>query len=90
MIYRKGNERSPELHGVRVDYRIVADEQEYAVAKRQGWHRTPADAHAAGNGKPDKNEEKRLREELAKAQGMIDAFDHDKDGRPGGSRKRDA
>lgn len=86
MLYRKGNERSLTLHGVQVDTLIVEDAEEEAAAVKQGWRRTPVEAHASKNG--NGNEEKRLREELAIAKAEIAKVDHDGDGRIGGSRPK--
>lgn len=86
MTYRKGNERSLNLHGLQVDTRIVDDAEEEAAAAREGWRRTPGEAHGVkSNGK---TEEKRLREELKEAKAEIAKMDHDGDGKIGGSRPK--
>lgn len=43
MKYRKGDEKSAELHGLRCDTLIVNDAEEEAAA--DGWYNTPAEAH---------------------------------------------
>lgn len=84
MLYRKG--KGHKLHDVEVDYRIVADEEEYRSAKEQGWHRTPREAHDVKNGNGDNAEQ--LRRERDELKAEIAKFDHDGDGKPGGSKPR--
>lgn len=88
MLYKKGSDRSEQHHGVRVDTRIVIDADEEKVARQQGWHTTPAEAHAAGSKNGNGKEEQRLREELAAAKAEVAKMDPDGDGKVGGSRPK--
>lgn len=82
MLYRKGGDASPEIHGHRVDTLIVDSPEDEHAASRRGWVRTPAETDTA----PEP--EQALRAEIAELQQSIARFDGDRDGRPGGSLPR--
>ena len=57
MLYRKGDESSPELHGLHCETLIVDTSQEEAAAAAKGWRRTPAEAHGEKSQLPDDQSE---------------------------------
>jgi hypothetical protein len=56
MMYRKGAEDSPELHGLHCETMLVDSAEEEQAAKADGYARSPHEAHGLEPPKPETDE----------------------------------